>query len=327
MPANAPDDATTSSAAASATTGAPTTGPAGEAAAAGSAAESADLAAIRSRIDAIDSQLCDLIRQRTALSRQVAVAKKAEGNVRPVRPAREAQIIRSMIGKLGGEVPVVSVTRIWRELIAGAIEAHQGGLTVLVGGDGALWDLSREHFGSAPKLEYCPDMPVILRRLRENERTLAVMPTPVDDDPAPWWARMLDVDGPQPRVIARLPFVTPPSPRLAQASAVAVAAGAEPEPSGEDKSLLIVEYDRDYSRASVAEGLRQAGWTVRDLMSWRPPESSPLNRVLVELDDFVAVGDPRLETVKDAARGHIHRIVHFGGFPVPVAGGGAQHRG
>jgi chorismate mutase / prephenate dehydratase len=326
MPANASDDATPGPAAPDAA--GPEPAASGEAGPGdGNGGDTPDLAAIRTQIDAIDSELCDLIRRRTALSRQVAAAKKAEGNSRPVRPAREAQIIRSMIGRLGDEVPVVSVTRIWRELIAGAIEAHQGGLTVLVGGDAAVWDLSREHFGSAPKLEYCPDLPVILRRLRENERTLAVMPTPVDDDPAPWWAKMLDVDGPQPRVIARLPFVAPASPRLAQAGAVAVAAGAEPEPSGEDKSLLIVEFDRDYSRASVADGLRQVGWTVRDLMSWRPPETSLVNRVLVELDDFVAIDDPRLEKVREAGRGHIRRIVHFGGFPVPVAGAKADAHG
>lgn len=278
-----------------------------------------ELSAIRSQIDAIDSQLCALIRERTALSRQVAEAKKAEGNSRPVRPAREAQIIRAMVERLGDEVPVVSVTRIWRELIAGAIEAHQGGLTVLVGGDAAVWDLTREHFGSAPRLEYCPDILVMLRRLRENERTLVVMPAPVDDDPAPWWAQMLDVDGPQPRVCARLPFVAPAERRLNGVGAVAVAAGAEPEASGADRSLLIVEYDRDFSRASVADGLRQAGWTVCDLMSWRAPDASPLNRVLVELGDFVAVDDSRLDAVREAARGHILRIVHFGTYPVPIS--------
>ncbi|MGF1627355.1 MAG: chorismate mutase [Alphaproteobacteria bacterium] len=327
MPAKASDNATSgepvpnAAMPGSGSPGAAMADGAGQDSAPASETEAADLAAIRVQIDSIDSALCDLIRQRTALSRQVAVAKKAEGNSRPVRPAREAQIIRSMIGKLGGEVPVVSVTRIWRELIAGAIEAHQGGLTVLIGGDATVWDLSREHFGSAPKLEYCPEMPVILRRLRENERTLVVMPAPSDDDPSPWWAQMLDVDGPQPRICARLPFITPDSPRLARAGALAVAAGVEPEPSGEDKTMLIVEYDRDYSRASVADGLRQAGWTVRDLISWRVPESGPLNRVLVELDDFIAVDDPRLEGVREAARGHIRRIVHFGGYPVPVAGG------
>lgn len=286
---------------------------------AGTGETAPELGEIRSQIDAIDSQLCALIRQRTALSRQVAVAKKAEGNSRPVRPAREAQIIRKMVERLGDEVPVVSVTRIWRELIAGAIEAHQGGLTVLVGGDADVWDLSREHFGSAPRIEYCPDILVMLRRMRENVRTLAVLPAPVDDDPSPWWAEMLDVDGQQPRVCARLPFVSPTERRLNGFGAVAVAAGVEPEASGKDKTLLIVEYDLDFSRASVADGMRQVGWTVRDLISWRAPEASPINRVLVELDDFVAVDDPRLASVRDAARGHIVRIVHFGGYPSPIS--------
>jgi chorismate mutase/prephenate dehydratase len=319
MAANVPDDATTGSAPPDAAV----TGVGGPE----RPGDAPDLAEIRTRIDAIDARLCDLIRQRTALSRQVAVAKKVQGNSRPFRPAREAQIIRTMVARLQGEVPVLSVARIWRELIAGAIEAHQGGLTVLVCGDGGLWDLSREHFGSAPKLEHCMDMPVILRRLRENERTIVVMPMPLDDDPAPWWAQMLDVDGPQPRVIARLPFVVPPTSRMAQGGAVAVAAGAEPEASGDDKSLLVVEFDRDYSRASVADGLRQAGWMVRDLMSWRAPETSPLNRVLVELDDFIAVDDARLERVREAARGHIHRIVHFGGFPAPLDGTRVERHG
>ena len=289
----------------------------------GAAQAGADaLRAIRDEIDRIDLQLCDLMRQRTALSDQVAAAKRAQGNSRPIRPAREAQIVREMVGRLSDEVPVVSTARIWHELIAGAIAAHQGGLTVLVH-DNGLWELSRERFGSASSLELCPDMPVVLRRLRENLRTVAVMPLAADDDPEPWWARMIDVDGPQPRVIARLPFVSAharrPSTQLHEApGAVAVAAGAEPEPSGDDMTLLIVEYGRDYSRASVVEGMRQQGWTVRDLMSWRAPDTSPVNRTLVELAGFVGVDDPGLGRVRDAARGHVHRIVHFGGYPAPL---------
>ncbi|MEZ5667812.1 MAG: chorismate mutase [Alphaproteobacteria bacterium] len=285
----------------------------------GAGGRAAALDEVRAHIDAIDSQLCDLIRQRTALAREVAAAKQAQGNSRPVRPAREAQIIRKMTSALAGQVPVVSVTRIWRELIASTIEAHQGGLTVLVSADGALWDLSREHFGSAPRLELCPDMPVILRRLRDNQHTLAVMPEPRDDDPSPWWAQMLDVDGPQPRVLARLPFVRPQPPRLDAVGAVAVAAGAEPEPSGDDRTLLVVRFDRDYSRASVAETLRSAGWTVRDLMSWRAPDSSPVNLVMVEIEGFVAADDPGIDAAIAAARGHIQRITHFGAYPTQIA--------
>lgn len=276
------------------------------------------LRSIRDQIDGIDLQLCDLMRRRTALSDKVAAAKKAQGNSRPMRPAREAQIIRAMVSRLSDEVPVVSAARIWHELIAGAIAAHQGGLTVLVHGDGRLWDLSRERFGSASKLELCPDMPVVLRRLRENLRTVAVMPLPVDDDPAPWWADMLDADGPQPRVIARLPFVVQPGQRNVALGAVAVAAGAEPEPSGDDMTVLAVDFDRDYSRSSVIEGLRAVGWTVRDLMSWRVPDRSPVNRMLVELSGFVAIDDSGLGRVREAARGHVHRIIHFGGYPAPL---------
>ena len=279
----------------------------------------ASLDNIRARIDAVDGQICDLIRERTALAREVGAAKRSQGNSRPMRPAREAEIIRAMVARMGAEVPVVSVTRIWRELIASTIEAHQGGLTVLVGGQGELWDVSREHFGSAPKLDACPDMPVILRRMRENLHTVAVMPNPKDDDPAPWWAQMLDVDGPQPRVIARLPFIQPATPRLTDVGALAVAAGAEPEPSGDDRTLLIVQFDRDYSRASVVEGMRDAGWTIRDLMSWRAPEDSAINLLLVELDDYVALDDRRLADVVGSSRGHLQRIIHFGGYPTPIS--------
>lgn len=56
---------------------------------------------VRTRIDALDGQIRELLMQRMECSQQVAAAKLAAGSIEVNRPEREAQILE----RLGAEVP------------------------------------------------------------------------------------------------------------------------------------------------------------------------------------------------------------------------------
>lgn len=99
-----------------------------------------ELSAIRAELDAIDTQLLDLIARRLVIAGRVR-ATKPDG-VSPFRPAREAEMLARLAA---GPVPAPLVQRIWYALI-GATLAREG-LTEIVVEDRQLVAAARARFG------------------------------------------------------------------------------------------------------------------------------------------------------------------------------------
>jgi len=76
-----------------------------------------DLLALRSRIDALDRELLELLNRRAALAQEVGEVKKKEGSV-AFRPEREAQVIDGLKAANPGPLKTVSVAPIWREIMS-----------------------------------------------------------------------------------------------------------------------------------------------------------------------------------------------------------------
>jgi chorismate mutase/prephenate dehydratase len=76
-----------------------------------------DLLALRSRIDALDHELLELLNRRAALAQDVGEVKKKEGSV-AFRPEREAQVIDSLKALNAGPLRTDSVAPIWREIMS-----------------------------------------------------------------------------------------------------------------------------------------------------------------------------------------------------------------
>src|SRR3978361_2219874 len=74
------------------------------------------LPALRAELDRIDNTIHDLLMRRAEVVEHVA----RSGKPAALRPGREASILRRLVGRHQGALPAVSVTRIWRELLAGA---------------------------------------------------------------------------------------------------------------------------------------------------------------------------------------------------------------
>jgi chorismate mutase / prephenate dehydratase len=76
-----------------------------------------ELLAFRSRIDALDRDLLELLNQRAALAQQVGELKKREGSV-AFRPEREAQVIEGLKAENPGPLQSDSIAPIWREIMS-----------------------------------------------------------------------------------------------------------------------------------------------------------------------------------------------------------------
>lgn len=76
------------------------------------------LAELRTQIDAVDTQLLELLSRRAQLSLAVGQAKARAGNVRVHDPAREAQLLASLIKRNPGPLSAVHIEALWREIMS-----------------------------------------------------------------------------------------------------------------------------------------------------------------------------------------------------------------
>jgi chorismate mutase/prephenate dehydratase len=272
---------------------------------------------LRAEIDRIDQAILDLLIDRSEVVRRIGEVKGDRLDGRSaLRPAREAQILRRLSAHAAGRFPAPVLVRMWRELIAAQTQLQTPlSAAVFAPDDVALriWDLARDHFGSATPMIRVDRAIQALRALGDGSATVAVLPLPGDDDP--WWLALMSDHDIRLRVFARLPFVATVG-NGDEIAALAVG-GLEIEASGDDLTLLAVEAEPGLSRGGLRELMRGAGLSPVWLAVWRPA-NPPQALHLVEVDGFADDGDPRIAALRKAARGEVLRVVRVGGYARPL---------
>jgi chorismate mutase / prephenate dehydratase len=274
---------------------------------------------LRAEIDRIDQQILDLLIERSAVVRRIGEVKGDRLDGRPaLRPAREAQILRRLAERAGGRFPTAVLVRMWRELVA-AHTRLQAPLSVAVFARSEdaqrVWDLARDHFGSATPMIQVDRPMQALRALGDGSATIAVLPQPGDDES--WWVSLMSDQEPRLRVFARLPFVAGSGAEGEEVRALAVGQ-LDLEASGADLTLLAIEAEPGLSRGRLRELLVEAGLEPGWAVAWRAP-SPPQALHLVEVDGFVADGDSRIADLGKAALGEILRVLSVGGYARPLS--------
>ncbi len=103
------------------------------------------LAALRAELDGLDDALHDTLMRRAEVVGRIAALRIKDGT--PLRPGREAAILRRLLARHGGALPRHGIVRIWRELIAAMTEIQKPLVIAACSeGDGAA--LAREQFGA-----------------------------------------------------------------------------------------------------------------------------------------------------------------------------------
>lgn len=265
------------------------------------------LASIRAEIDALDDAMHDLLRRRAAVVARMAQSR-AKAGVSNLRPGREAQVLRRLLGQHDGSLPARAVVRLWRDIFAACTQL-QGSFTIAVhGAPGSPTEhLAREHFGALTPLRLQPSPGSALALVASGEAVAAVLALPRDEEPAEalWWTNL---DSPRLQIGARLPFLLPAAGDVS-AEALVVGPGA-PDPSGADRTLLRLEArSAEQSRAQLVSALTAAGLPPRQLIFRRGPAGAS---ALVEVEGAVAEGDPRLAGLP------VERALPLGFYAVPV---------
>jgi chorismate mutase len=278
------------------------------------------LGALRAELDRIDDAIHDLLMQRAQVVERVG-ALVAKGKV-PLRPGREASIIRRLLARHQGKLPRRVLPRIWRELLA-ATTAMQASYAIAVcQADPATGFIAcaREHFGALTPLRVHRTPAQAIGEVSAGNAMAAVLPLPEEGDSpaATWWMALLHRDEPRIHVVGRLPFWAARTEGAPGVQALVVAAAA-PDASGDDRALLGLELPDDVSRARLGTSLAAAGFAPGAILLQRPP-GAPVAFALVDVAGFVADDDPRLASIADVLR----PPVVLGAYAVPVDGETAQ---
>jgi chorismate mutase len=165
---------------------------------------------LRSEIDRIDAGLHRLLMERGEIIHRLIEAKARQGGGLAFRPAREADMMRSLVARHEGLLPLDTVESIWRIIISTFtfIQSSYSVHADISGGDAAMRDCCRFHFGFTVPYAAHGGPEEVIDAVARSSGDLGVIPAEAAGHSGPWWRGLAAPDAP--KIIARLPFIERP---------------------------------------------------------------------------------------------------------------------
>jgi chorismate mutase len=192
------------------------------------------LAELRSEIDRIDLEMHRLLMARGEIIDRLIAAKRAQGGGCAFRPDREAQMMRALVERHSGLLPVDAVEGVWRVIVSTftyvqmnyAVHADDSG------GDAQIRDSARFHFGFT--VPYVPHhgAAAVIDAVAASKGDLGMLRASGAVD-SPWWMGLIGEDAP--KIIARLPFVERPD----HPAGLPVFIVARPAPDSASRDIML----------------------------------------------------------------------------------------
>lgn len=138
--------------------------------------QQADLASLRSRIDAVDIELLALLNRRAAFAAEVGQLKLREGSA-TFRPEREAAVIEALKTRNEGPLPTASVAPIWREVMSACRSIEEPMRVAFLGPAGTFSELAGVgFFGSSIVKLACASIDEVFRATSAGAADFGVVP-------------------------------------------------------------------------------------------------------------------------------------------------------
>lgn len=158
---------------------------------------------LREEIDRIDLELHGRLVERGEIIDRLIAAKGRQPGSSAFRPAREADMMRRLVTRHSGILPLATIESIWRIIIS-TFTYVQAPYAVHAGGDDArMRDSARFHFGFTVPLEMHRDADAVIAAVAAAGGDLGLVRA--EGATTPWWRALTPPDAP--KIIARLPFV------------------------------------------------------------------------------------------------------------------------
>ena len=169
--------------------------------------ETPSLTELRREIDRIDEMMHGLLMERAEIIDRLISAKQTQESGSAFRPAREADMMRRLVDRHKGILPLDTVESIWRVIISTFtyVQAPFSVHADLSAGDAAMRDSARFHFGFT--VPFVPHMGAasVVAAVSDSKGDLGLVPAFGVAGIGAWW-NALEFDT-APKIIARLPFV------------------------------------------------------------------------------------------------------------------------
>src|SRR5688572_14315718 len=172
--------------------------------------EKPTLADLRREIDRIDATMHGLLMERGEIIDRLIATKGTAESGSAFRPAREVSMMRKLVERHRGILPLDTVESIWRVIIATFthVQAPYSVHADLTVGEAAIRDSARFHFGfTVPFVTHMGAAPTIAA-VAASKGDLALVPAVSVAGAGPWWTALEGAKAP--KIIARLPFVERP---------------------------------------------------------------------------------------------------------------------
>jgi chorismate mutase len=163
------------------------------------------LVELRKEIDAIDEQVHRLLMARGDIIDRLIQVKQTQEVGSAFRPAREASMMRHLVERHRGILPLDTIESIWRVIISTFtyVQAPFSVHADVSVGESAMRDSARFHFGFVVPYVAHFSGAAAVEAVAKSKGDLALVSAV--SARTPWWSE-LEADG-APKIIARLPFL------------------------------------------------------------------------------------------------------------------------
>ena len=168
------------------------------------------LSELRREIDRIDEAMHRLLIERSEIIGRLIKAKQTQEQGSAFRPAREADMMRRLVDRHSGILPLDTVESIWRVIISTFtyVQAPFSVHADLSAGAAPMRDSARFHFGFTVPFVAHMGAAAVVAAVSDSKGDLGLVPATGAPGAGAWWSA-LEFDA-APKIIARLPFVERP---------------------------------------------------------------------------------------------------------------------
>lgn len=139
-----------------------------------------DLAKLRQKIDALDTELLRLLNERATVAKEIGTIKHREGL--PIySPEREDKVLRSLTDRSQGPLPPEAIRAIYCEIMSASLALEKDVAIACLGPAGSnSHQAAKSKFGSSVRYLFFPDVADVFGKVQESEADCGVVPI---DDP------------------------------------------------------------------------------------------------------------------------------------------------
>jgi len=161
---------------------------------------------LRGEIDRIDAAMHQLLMQRGDIIDRLIKVKRTAESGSAFRPAREADMMRRLVERHRGILPLDTAESIWRVIIATFtyVQAPFRLHADLSAGDAAMRDSARFHFGFTVPFVTHMGASGVVAAVAASQGDLGLVPAIPMAGSGAWWTAL---EGNAPKIVARLPFL------------------------------------------------------------------------------------------------------------------------